>query len=137
VEKHKSHQLARMAEAPQIAEFGDEGEIPRKACRAATTGARRHVGTELAELLAEPRDAGLGLGAGIAIFLEGDVLGWVRKAQIRQPASVRQGPSLSAGIPPTLPQQEALSRYFVLGPHAHRVCARTRSRNASSPALGT
>ena len=99
-------------------------ETPRNACSASTTGAQRHAGVELPELVGEPLDAAFGLVDRVAILLQRDVLRGERETEIGQPAAIRARPPGAARIAATLAEQERLQPMLGLRAQADRVFAR-------------
>ena len=78
---------------------------------------------QLTELLGEALNALLRFTNRVSIFLEGDVLRGTRETEIRQPPSVREGPSFAPRIAAPLPQQERLEAVFGLRADANGIGA--------------
>ncbi|AXQ95427.1 hypothetical protein D0Z66_16590 [Cereibacter sphaeroides] len=82
--------------------------------------ARHQVG----DLPGEPLDAGLGIGHGMDMILQHNLLRRVREPHRRQPAAIGLRPALLPGIDPAVPQEEALQVLARLAcdPHRRRTC---------------
>ena len=76
------------------------------------------------DLPGQSLDSGLGVGHGMDIILEHDLLRRVFKANRRQPVRVRLRPALLAGIDPAVPQPEPLQMLQHLARNAPRRCLR-------------
>ena len=112
-EAEKRHELPRMIEAADVADFGDEANrshkrdptqrLHRVHDRCPTR--RRRV---LPQLVGQALDPPLGLVDRVAILLQRDVLRRQRKAEIRQPPAIRLRPAGAPRIAASLAQQERL-----------------------------
>jgi hypothetical protein len=123
------HELARVPEAPQVAEFGDQRHRGDER-HAAQRLERRHDrcptpdGRQRSQLLGQALESPLGLVDRVAIFLQRDVLRGARKTEIREPATIGLGPAVRSGLATPLPQEEGLHPVLRLDAHGHRVLRR-------------
>ena len=105
------HHLSRIAEAREIADFGDDGDSRHEGhathCLKRLND-RRHGPSwnQILDLLRQAGDPLFGVMHGVDIVLQDNLLGSVVEAKRRQPAAIGQRPTFLSGIDATMPQQE-------------------------------
>jgi hypothetical protein len=125
-EPHVSHELARVVEAEEVLQLGDQGHsgdqlYAAQCLQRLDEWSQAPVGQRVAHGLLQPADPGAGFGDRMQVLLEADLLGRVLELDGSEPAQVRSRPGALAGVRGAVAQKECLEAVAAIALLAHGV----------------